>query len=99
MGLRALRLRWAGAFAKPRIVANRILAAYARNMMYGSLEQVHRAVPLVRVDQHVDDLAQCAVGRQTAVIKQMVGATEIIAFACDRLSLAISTVCCSDVKT
>ena len=29
----------------------------------------------------------------------MVEATGIIAFACDRLSLAISTTCCSDVKT
>ena len=59
-------------------MANRILAgskfsnAHARNMLRGILEEVHRAVPLVKIDQHVDDLAQCAVGRQTAVIKQMV---------------------------
>ena len=62
-------LRWAGTFAKPRIVANSILAsnkfsnANARSMLYGVLEEVHRAVPLVRVDQRVDDPAQCAVGR------------------------------------
>ena len=42
---------------------------------------------LVKVDQHVDDLAQCAVRRQTAVIKHM---AEIITFDCDRLSLVIS---------
>ena len=67
-------------------------------MVYGILEEVHRAVPLVRVD----DLAQCVVGRQTAVIKQMVDAAEIITFACDRLSLVISpmsTTCGSDVQT
>ena len=79
-------LRWAGALAKRRIVANSILAgnmfsnAYARNMLYEILEEVHRAVPLVRVDQHMDDLAQCAVGRQTAVTKQMVEAAEISTF-------------------
>ena len=59
-------------------------------------------MPLVRSDQHVDDLAQCAVGCQTAVFKQMVEAAEIITFACDRLSLLISpkaTMCCSDVLT
>ena len=57
---------------------------------------------MVGVDQHVDDLAQCTVGRQTAVIKQMVEAAEIITYACDRLGLVISprsTTCCSDVKT
>ena len=85
LGLRAKR--WASAFAEPHLVANSILAgskfsnAYARNMFFGSLEEVHRAVPLVRVDQHVDDLAQCAVGRQTAVIKQVVEAAELITFA------------------
>ena len=66
------------------------------------LEEVHRAVPLVRVDQHADDLAQSTLGRQTAVIKQLVDAAEIIIFTCDRLSLVISpksTICCSDVKT
>ena len=89
LGLRALR--WTGAFAKPRIVADSILAgskfcnAYARNMLYGILEDVHRPVPRwSRIDQHVDDLAQCAVGRQTAVVKQTVEAAEFIAFACDR---------------
>ena len=106
LGLKALR--WAGAFVKPQIVANSTLAgskfsnAYARNMLYGILEEVHRSVPLVRVDQHVDDLAQCAVGHQTAVIKHIVEAAEIITFACDRLRLVISpklTICCSDVKT
>ena len=87
--LRLRALRFAGAFAKPRIVANSILAgnkfsnAYARNMLYGILEEVHRAVPLVSVDQHVDDLAQCTVGRQTAVIKQMVEAAGIISFVSD----------------
>ena len=105
LGLRAPR--GACAFAKPQIVANSILAgskfsnAYARNMLYGVLE-VHRSVPLDRVDQHVDELTQCAVGHQTAVIKQMVEVAGIITFACDRLSLVISpksTVCCSDVKT
>ena len=50
--------------AEPRIVANSIVAGskfsivYARNMLYGILEEVHRAVPLVRVHQRVDDLAQ-----------------------------------------
>ena len=53
--------------------------AHVRNMSYGILEE----------GQHVDDLAQCAVGRQTAVIKQMVEAAEIITLACDRLSLVI----------
>ena len=41
-------------------------------------------------------------GHQTAVIKEMVEAADIITFACDRLSLVISpksTLCCSDVKT
>ena len=59
-------------------------------------------MPLVRVEQHVDDLAQCAVGCQTAVNKQMVEAAEILTLACDRLSLVISpksTKCCSDVET
>ena len=59
-------------------------------------------MPLVRVDQHVDDLAQCAAGHQVAVTRQMVEAAEIITFACDRRSLGISpksTICCSDVKT
>ena len=106
-------LRWAVAFAKPRIVANSILAgskfsvAYARNMLYGIVE----TVPVVRIDQHVDDLAQSAVCRQTAAIKQTVEAAaikqsveaaEITTFACDRLSLVISpksTTCCSNVKT
>ena len=106
LGLRALRL--GGAFATPQIVANSILTdskfcnVYARHMLYGTLEEVHRAVPLVKVDQHVDDLAQCAVGRETAVVKEVVEATEIITFACDRLSPPISpksTTCCSDVKT
>ena len=49
-----------------------------------------------------DDLAQCAVGRQTAVIMQMVEAAEITTFACDRFSPVLSpksTICCSDVKT
>ena len=62
--------------------------------------KAHRAMPLVRVDQHVDGLAQCAVGRQSAVVKQKVEASEFISFACDRLSLVISpksTICCSDV--
>ena len=57
---------------------------------------------LIRAEQHVDDLAQCAVGRQMAVIKQMMAAAEIISFACDGPSLVISpksTICCSDVKT
>ena len=61
------------------------------------LEEVHRDVPWVRVDQHVDDLAQCAVGHQTEVIKQMVEAAEIITFACEPCPLAKSTTCCSDV--
>ena len=47
---------------------------------------------MVRVDQHVDDLAQCAVDHQTAVIKHIVEAAEIITSAFGRLSLA-------DVKT
>ena len=51
-------------------------------MLYGILEEVHRAVP-VTVDRHVDDLAQCATGRQTAVIKQIVEAAEIIMLATD----------------
>ena len=106
LALRALRL--AGAFAEPQIVANSILVGsrfsnvYARTMLYGILEEVHRAVPLVRVDQHVDDLAQCAVGRQITVIKDMAEVTGITTFACHRLSLVISpksTICCSDVKT
>ena len=48
LGLRALR--WAGAFAKPRMAANRILTgsnfsnAHARNMLYGILQEVHRSV-------------------------------------------------------
>ena len=46
-----------------------------------SLEEVHRPVPLVRVDQHVDDLAQWAVGRLTAAIKQLVEAAEIVTSA------------------
>ena len=46
-------------------------------MLFGISEEVRRTVPLVRADQHVDGLAQCAVGRQTAVIKQMVEAAEI----------------------
>ena len=72
-------------------MANSTLAgSKSGSMLYGILEEVHRALPLVRVDQHVDDLAQCAVGRQTAVIEQMVEAAEIITFACDRLSLVIS---------
>ena len=62
LGLRALR--WASAIAKPQLVANKILAGsmfsnnYARSMLYGILEEVHRTVPLARVDQHVDDLAE-----------------------------------------
>ena len=71
-------------------------------MLYGILEELHRAVPLVRDDQRVDDLARCAVGHQTAVVKQMVEAAEIIILACDRLSLVISpvsTIRCSDVNT
>ena len=86
-------LRWAGAHAKPRMVANSTLAgskflnACARN---GICTAFHRTVPFVRVDQHVDDLAQRVVGRQTAVIEQMVEAAEIITFACDRLNLVIS---------
>ena len=49
--LRLRALPWAGAFAKPRIVADSILAgskfcnAHARNMLYGILEDVHRPVP------------------------------------------------------
>ena len=75
---------WAGAFCQATVVANSILAGYkfsivyARNTLYGILEEVRSAVLLVRVDQHVDDLAQCAVGRQTAVIRQMVEAAEIV---------------------
>ena len=38
-------------------------------------------------DQHVGDLAQCAVVHQTAVIKHMVEAAEIITFVCDRLQV------------
>ena len=45
-------------------------------MLYSTLEKVQRAVPLVRVYQHVDDLAQCALGHQTAEIKDMVDAAE-----------------------
>ena len=106
LGLRALR--WAGASAKPQLVANSIPAggkfsyAHARMMSHGISEEVHRVAPLVRVHRHVDDLVQCAVGRQTAVIKQMVEVAEITTFACDRQSLAISpksTTCCSDVET
>ena len=106
LGLRAAR--WVSAFAEPQLVANSMLAGskfsnvHARNMLYGILEEVHRAGPLVRVDQRVDDLAQCAVGRQTAVIEQMVEAAEIITFACDRVSLVISpesTTRCPDVGT
>ena len=36
--------------------------------------------------EEVHNQAQCAVGRQTAVIKRMVEAAEIITFACDRSS-------------
>ena len=57
---------------------------------------------IVRVDKHVDDLAQCAVGRQTVVIRRMLEAAEIITFACDRLNLLISpksTLCCSKTET
>ena len=38
----------------------------------------------------MDDLAQCAVERQTAVIKEMIEAAETITIACDRLSLVIA---------
>ena len=72
--------------AKSILAGSTFSNAYARNMLYGILEEVHRAVLLVRVDQHVDDLAQCAVGHQTAVIQQMVEAAEIATFACGRLS-------------
>ena len=82
LGLRALR--WAGAFAKPQLVANSVLAGMLTR------ETCHTE-SWRRVDQHVDDLAQCAVGRQTAVIKQMVEAAERITLACDRLSLVIDT--------
>ena len=84
------------------LASSKFSNAHARIMLCGILEEVHRAVPLVTVDQYVDDLAQCAVGHQTVVIKQMVEAAEIITFACDGLSLVIShksTLCCSDVKT
>ena len=50
----------------------------------------------------MDDLAQCVVGRQTAMVKRVVEAAEIVTFACDRLSLLISpksTICCSNVKS
>ena len=56
---------------------------------------------MVGVDQHVADLAECAVGHQTAVIKEMVEAAEIITFACGTPSLVISpmsTLRCSDVN-
>ena len=70
LGLRALR--WAGAFAQ--MVANSILAgskfcnAYARSMFYDILSDVHAR--MATVVQHVDDLAQCAAGRQTVAIKK-----------------------------
>ena len=61
-GLRALR--WAGAFAKPQMVANNILAGSKcsnRNTLCGILSDVHARVPIVCVVQHVGDLAECAV--------------------------------------
>ena len=61
LGFRALR--WVDAFAKPQMVAYSSLAgskfsnSHARNMLYRILEKVHLSVHLVRVDQHVGDLA------------------------------------------
>ena len=49
----------------------------------------------------MDDLAQCAVGRQTVVIRKMLEAAQIITFGCDRPNLGISptsTFCCSVVE-
>ena len=58
-------------------MANSILAgskysnAYARNMLYGILSEVHARVPIMRLDQNVDDLVQCALGCKTVVIRKM----------------------------
>ena len=51
--LRLRALRWAGAFAKPQMVANsfspgrKVSNAYARNMLYGVLTEGHAWVPTV----------------------------------------------------
>ena len=48
----------------------------------------------------MDDLAQCAVGRQTVVIRKMLETAQIITFGCDRPNLGISptsTLFCSVV--
>ena len=75
-------------------VGSKFSNAHARNTLYGILEEVHRAVPLVKVDQHVDDLAQFAVAHQTAVIKEVGAAAEI-----PHLCVRQTEPCCSDVKT
>ena len=88
LGLRALR--WTGAFAKPRIVADSILAgskfcnAYARNMLYGILEDVHRPVPAGQGSINTWMIWLSARWSPDGSVKQTVEAAEFIAFACDR---------------
>ena len=49
-------------------------------MLYDIRTQVHERIPLISVDQHVDDLVLCARGRQSVVIRNTLETTKFILF-------------------
>ena len=54
-------------------------------MVYG----IHRPQPLVQVDQHVDHVAQCAVGWRCDEVREIVHTAEVLRNRLDKLVLVI----------